>query len=307
MFSCDPMRSLFALLLFLLASSLGALAAEPLAGRWEGTLQIPGRELPVVVDLAPEEGGWSGSIIITGLDLKGKPLADITVTDSEASFALAQPAGGRGLEAKFKGKLSEDGRFAGDFIEAGNTAPFVLEKSGPAQVELPPRSTAVSPGLEGTWKGDYEMNGYPRHVTLQLTNHGKEGATAEFVIVGKQTNKIPVELVTQDGETLGIDSNAIGLHFEGRLSQGGGEIKGRSRGCLRRPWSCERRDEFEEKSRRDSLPNESMVRQLRFRRSDVPRRSDPFRRLCRAGPAPVSSRKMDLPDGRSCRLFLGPG
>ncbi len=226
MLSRDPMRSLFALLLFLLASSLGARAAEPLAGRWEGTLQIPGRELPVVVDLAPAGGSWSGSIIITGLDIKGKPLADITVTNSEASFALAQLAGGRGLEAKFKGKLSDDDRFAGDFTEAGNTAPFVLEKSGPAQVELPPRSTTVSPELEGTWKGDYEMNGYPRHVTLQLTNHGKEGATAEFVIVGKQTNKLPVDLVTQDGKLLGIDSHATGIHFEGRLSQGGDEIKG---------------------------------------------------------------------------------
>ena len=49
-------------------------AAQSPEGRWEGLLQIPGREQPLVVDLAQAgSGGWTGSIILSGLGIKGAP------------------------------------------------------------------------------------------------------------------------------------------------------------------------------------------------------------------------------------------
>ena len=67
--------------ILLLASAFISRADENAAGRWEGTVQIPGRPLEVIVDLAAksDEGGSQGSITIPGLGIKGAPLSDIAI------------------------------------------------------------------------------------------------------------------------------------------------------------------------------------------------------------------------------------
>jgi hypothetical protein len=87
-------------------------------------------------------------------------------------------------------------------------------------VEYPPRNTAVAKELEGEWKGDYEMFGYTRHVSIKFTNREKDGAKAEFVIVGRKHNNLPVDLVRQEGDLVTVDSHDIGFTFEGRLKNG---------------------------------------------------------------------------------------
>lgn len=52
------------------------------------------------------------------------------------------------------------------------------------------------------------------------------GAGVEFVIVGKKTNKVPVTLVTQEGDFLSIKSDELGITYEGRFRKEAGEIKG---------------------------------------------------------------------------------
>ncbi|PYK07028.1 MAG: hypothetical protein DME66_02550 [Verrucomicrobia bacterium] len=209
---------------FFLGSVTVCRAEEAASGRWEGSVRIPARELKLVVDLAQDSrGSWSGSIIIPELNLKGALLTEIAVQDSSASFAIKTA---RGLQAAFKGSLNADGTLAGSFVEAGNTAPFVLKKTGPPQVETPPQSTPISKELEGEWKGEYEMYGYPRYVTVKLVNRDAEGAAAEFVIVGRKTNNLSVDLVTQEGDLLTIDSHEIGISYEGRFEKATHEIKG---------------------------------------------------------------------------------
>ncbi len=206
------------------ASAVLCQAAESAAGRWEGSAQIPGGELKLIVDLSEESGkGWIGSIIVPGFGVKGAPLGDIALKESEFVFAIKGAFGG---QAKFKAHLSADGHLVGDFMQGANTAPFVLEKTGPPQVELPPRSTAVSKELEGEWKGEYELNGYARHVTMKFANRGPDGAGVEFVIAGKKTNNVPVSLVTQEGDFLSIKSDEFGITYEGRFRKEAAEIKG---------------------------------------------------------------------------------
>src|SRR5262249_40182010 len=101
---------------------------------------------------------------------------------------------------------------------------FVLEKIGPPEVEEPPRSTPVAKEFEGDWKGDYELLAYPRKVTLTLRNHVPQPASAEFVIVGRKVNNVPVDRITQHGTFITIESSAYALTYEGRLENG--EIHG---------------------------------------------------------------------------------
>jgi hypothetical protein len=188
---------------------------EAISGRWEGSAHIPEDELNVIVDLAQENGAWTGSMIIPGLDVKGTPLTDIKVKPPDVSFTVK---GTLGIQLKLQ--LDGSGKMTGNFEQAGNHAPTTLQRTGPPQVEQPPRNTPVAKELEGEWKGDYEMLGYTRHVSLKFTNRGPNGAAAEFVIVGRKHNNLPVDLVTQEGDLITVDSQDIGFSFEGRLRNG---------------------------------------------------------------------------------------
>lgn len=212
----------------LIVSAALCQAAESAAGRWEGSAQVPGGELRLVLDLSDEGGqGWIGSIIIPGFGVKGAPLVDLKGKGSDLAFAIKGALGNeRAGFAEIRAHLTNDGHLAGEFRQGGNMAPFVLEKTGPPQVELPPRNTAISKELEGEWKGQYEMMGYPRHVTMKFANRGADGASLEFTIVGKKTNNVPVSLVTQEGDFLSIKSDEFGIIFEGRIRKEAGEING---------------------------------------------------------------------------------
>jgi hypothetical protein len=212
----------------LFASAALCQAAESVAGRWEGVAQIPGNELRLIVDLSDEGGkGWAGSIIIPGFSIKGAELTDLHVRGGDLDFAIKGALGNaRSGRAELTAHLTADSHLAGDFKQGGNSAPFVLSKTGPAQVDLPPRSTTVAKEVEGEWKGDYEMLGYARHATLKFSNRGAEGAGVEFTIVGKKVNNVPVSLVTQDGDFVTVNSDEFGITFEGRFSKAAAEIKG---------------------------------------------------------------------------------
>lgn len=199
-----------------------------MAGRWEGPAQVPGRELKLIVDLSEEAGkGWIGSIIIPGLAIKGAPLIDRKASGPDLVFEIKGALGSEKVgPAEIQAHLTTDNRLEGKLKQGGNAAPFVLEKTGPAQVELPLRNTAVSKELEGEWKGEYELMGYARQVTMKFTNRGAEGAGLEFVIVGKKTNNVPVSLVTQEDDFLTIKSTEFGMTYEGRFRKESREING---------------------------------------------------------------------------------
>ena len=200
--------------ILIVAAVLPCRAEDVISGRWEGTARVPDDELTVVVDLAQENGAWVGSIIIPGLGLKGAVLTKIKVQPLDINFAVQ---GALGIELNLH--LVSNNKLAGNFEQSGNRAPATLQKTGPPQVEYPPHNTPVAKELEGEWKGDYEMLGYTRHVSIKFANH-PAGATADFVIVGRKHNVLPVDLVTQEGDLVTVDSHEMGFTFEGRLRDG---------------------------------------------------------------------------------------
>ena len=202
----------------LCAPALACAAGAP-DGRWQGSIRIPGREVVLVVDLAPAAtGGWTGSLIIPGLGLKGAPLSNIAVDATRVAFdlgaALRDPTHG---PATFTAQLGRDDTMTGQLQQAGNVAPFSLARVGAAQVESPPSSTAVRRELEAAWTGQFMLGDYPRTVTITLVNHPGGAATATFDVVGKQMTDIPVALVIEEGEFLRVEAPARNVTFEGRL------------------------------------------------------------------------------------------
>jgi hypothetical protein len=202
--------------ILIIAAALPCRAEDAISGRWEGSARIPDDELGVIVDLAQQDGAWVGSIIIPGLGVKGTPLTDINVQSPDVKFAVKGPLG---IQMNLRLLPPPENKLAVNFEQAGNRAPATLKKTGPPQVEYPPRSTPVAKELEGEWKGDYQMLGYTRHVSIKFANQ-PDGATADFVIVGRKHNVLPVDLVTQEGDLVTVDSHEMGFSFEGRLRNG---------------------------------------------------------------------------------------
>ncbi|MCU0224601.1 MAG: serine hydrolase [Acidobacteria bacterium] len=114
----------------LLAAGSAAAEAPGAAGHWEGAIQIPGQELGVIVDLAPDQdGAWTGEIDIPLQGAKDLALADVTVQGNEVGFSIAGIPG----TPTFQGTLSADGQsIAGQFVQAGANFPFKLVRKGDA-------------------------------------------------------------------------------------------------------------------------------------------------------------------------------
>lgn len=219
-----------------------ALGAVPLEGRWEGRVDIPGRDSRIILDLAPQPtGDWAGSLILPGLAIKGAPLSNIVATDGDVAFdlgnVLSAPDYG---PARFRMRLDGDG-LKGDMSQGGNTAKIALRKTGPPQVDAAPKSTPVARALEDQWNGEFELSGYPRQVTITLQNHPQGPATATFVVVGKQVNNLPVDRVVEEGRFVRIESGNMRVSFEGRLFEDSDELKGTIEvGAFERPLALRR-------------------------------------------------------------------
>jgi hypothetical protein len=215
----------------LLLASLAALpcmAAQEVAGRWAGRARIPGRDLTLVIDLAPDAAGaWTGSLTMPGFDIKGAPLANIQVGGDSVAFDAGDALGAApDGPATFAARLDGRGGMAGEMRQAGNAAAFTLERIGEAQVELPPRSTPVAREIEGRWTGEFEMGGYPRHVTVDFANRAGSAAKVDFVVVGKATTQVPIDFVSEQEGLLRLESRAYRINFEGRIHTGEGRIAG---------------------------------------------------------------------------------
>ncbi|HLX25074.1 MAG TPA: hypothetical protein VKR38_17125 [Usitatibacter sp.] len=205
-------------LLLASTAALPCAAADP-SGRWSGTAKVPGRDMPIVLDLAKDgSGAWAGSLIVPGFDIKGAPLGNLKVAGDNISFDIGDALGAEPYgPARFEAHADAGGTMSGELSQGGNKAPFTLKRSGAAQVELAVRSTAVSRETEGRWIGEYEMGGYPRHVTVDIANRPGAAATVEFVVVGKATTKLPVDFVSEQEGLLRIQCSAYRINFEGRL------------------------------------------------------------------------------------------
>lgn len=119
------------LVLLLLGWSLGAaqvLQTErvpaPLAGVWQGIIEIPGAPLEVTAELRQEGQEWQGTIDIPAQGAEDLPLEEISVEDDVVSFAIAGIPGA----PSFQGTVTE-GEITGRFIQSGQEFPYTLARA----------------------------------------------------------------------------------------------------------------------------------------------------------------------------------
>jgi hypothetical protein len=197
-----------------LALSSPAAAQAPAGGHWEGTIQVPGQELQVIVDLKGDGKKWEGTITVPAQGLKGLPLSDISVDGESVSFAIQRVPG----QPTFKGKLSQDGKtIAGDYSQGGGNTTFSLTRTGDARFEAVPKSTAIDASLEGTWEGSLEIQGNVLRLVANIARQSDGTGTGTLISVDQGKAEIPIAAVIQSGAKVRLLVPVIIGAFEGEL------------------------------------------------------------------------------------------
>jgi hypothetical protein len=194
-----------------------------LAGRWEGTVQIPGSPMRLVVDLAQQDQRWVGSLIAPDFGVKGVPLMALTVKDAAVSFGLKRALGA----PTFKAQLESDGALKGEYVQGGNKAPFLLKRVAPPQVDFPELSTLVSKNLLGDWRGVVQVQETKLTVILKLPNPGTPAApSGQLVLVEYGNTTFSLDLWKEDGNKILFLIEPEALRFEGVFRNNPPEITG---------------------------------------------------------------------------------
>ena len=130
--------SIVAVLFLLSVSPLRGQTAPPVAGHWEGSVQIQGMELIFQVDLAKDAGGqFIGAITVPTQKLKGLPLTKVVVDGTSVRFQARD-------DQPMSGTISDDGTsMTGDFTANGMSFPFSLSRTGDPRVAPLPASAPI--------------------------------------------------------------------------------------------------------------------------------------------------------------------
>ena len=200
------------------ASARGQSIVDP-SGHWQGELQAPGMSVAFEVDFAKRTGGgYAGAVSIPSERLKGLPLTKVTVDGKSIAFEAR-------ADQPLTGVLSDDGKsITGDFLMMGASVPFVLTRSGEAQLAAPPKSAPISRALEGEWDATLDANGQSLRLVLTLANEADGSATGRVVNVDEGGLQIPLA-VTQNGANVTLDFSVLaGASFAGTLDAAGTQL-----------------------------------------------------------------------------------
>jgi hypothetical protein len=209
---------LIAALLLGPAPSLWAQTAVDPSGHWEGSIQIPDREITFEVDLARNGNGELSGTINSLAEHYAVPLRAVVVDGKSVSFNARR-------DQPFKGILSADGNsMFGDATLSGYDLPFSLSRKGDARIAAPPRSAPIGKELEGTWNGALDVRGTSLRFVLRLANQPDGTATARLISLDEGELEVPLA-ITQEASSVGLVDGVMGS-FAGALNAEGTELAG---------------------------------------------------------------------------------
>jgi len=204
----------------LLSLALSALAfaqpaPSPLAGHWEGAIQIPGHDLLVKIDLTPAAGDWKGAIDIPEQGAKALPLEKIAVEGDHVRFAIAGVPG----SPTFDGKL-ENGKIGGTFTQGQASLPFHLGREAVQAARRPQDPVPPFPYTEEevTYQnGDIRLAGTltlppgpgPFPAVVLITGSGAQNRNEE--LLGHRPFLVLADHLSRNGiAVLRVDDRGVG-------------------------------------------------------------------------------------------------
>lgn len=194
------------------------------AGHWEGTLQVPNREIQIVVDLAQDaKGVWIGTFSQVTQNAPSVPLADIKVDDKNVKFRIA--AGGANAP-DFDCSLENPGSMRCTLTTPGGALTSTMKRTGEAKVELPKSSPAVSAELEGNWEGTLETPGGVLRLVVHFKNQPDKTVKATLDSPDQSSMDLPLTDIVQKGPAVEFQLRLVNGGFKGTLNKEGTQLGG---------------------------------------------------------------------------------
>src|ERR1700722_269332 len=187
------------------------------AGHWEGTVQM-NEAVPIAIDLAHgPAGAWIGSITVPGSPAVDIPLDPVVVDAGKIRFRA-----GLMEHPWFEAALSDDAnRLSGEASSPRGSTTFELARKGEAHVTPRTPNSVLPKTLGGTWEGVITMDGASRRIVLIVEAAADGTALASLYSVDKNTQEIPVTIVTLHDQQLLLEVRAIGGSYRGEIAADG--------------------------------------------------------------------------------------
>jgi hypothetical protein len=225
---------LVGLLLAPAPSVLAQSAVDP-SGHWEGSVQIPGRDVIFEVDLVRNASGeLSGTMNHPAEKISGLPLRSVVVDDRSISFNARR-------DQPFTGTLGADGTsMSGEYTMSGYVLPFSLIRTGNATIAAPVKSAPVGRELEGTWNGALAVNGTSLRLVLTIANQADGTAAARLISLDEGELEAPLA-ITQKASSVALVNSIVVSSYAGALNSEQTELVGTySQGALVAPLTFRR-------------------------------------------------------------------
>jgi hypothetical protein len=215
------------------------------AGHWEGSIDVRTKKLEIVIDLAQRpDAGWIATIGLPARGLTNYPLNDVSVEGDKITFAMRDAKG----TPLFKGTFAESGSvIVGDFIQAGHTFPFRLERRGRENFQQAlqqtygetPNKGTPGHGLVGVWQGTLDSTYLLRELTpaapdtetgasLRIILKVTQGDNGTHATLGSPDQNVagqPAEILLK-GQSVTLEQKNTHSFFRGRMSSDESEIEG---------------------------------------------------------------------------------
>lgn len=194
------------------------------AGHWEGTLQVPDRELQIAVDLAKDDkGAWIGTFSQTAPNPMKVPLADIKVDDKGVKFRIA--VGGANAPS-FDCSLESPPSMSCTLTTPGGSLTSAMKRTGEAKVDLPKASPAVSPELEGDWEGTVDTPNGPLRLAVHFKNQPDRTVKAAMDSLDQKSMDLPLTDILQKESAVEFQLKLVGGAYKGTLNKEATQLVG---------------------------------------------------------------------------------
>ena len=193
------------------------------AGHWEGTLQVPDREIQITIDLAQDaKGSWIGTFS-QNQGGPSVPLADIKVADKNVKFRIA--VGGANAP-NFDCNLENPASMPCTVNTPGGSLTTTMKRTGEAKVELPKSSPAVSTELEGNWEGSLETPGGTLRLVVHFKNQPDKTVKATLDSLDQNSTDLPLTDVVQNGSAVEFQLRLVNGGYKGTLNKEATQLSG---------------------------------------------------------------------------------
>lgn len=186
-------------------------------------MQLPDREIHIVVDLAKnDQGGWNGAFSQTD-GVSNVPLADIKVDDKSAKFRIG--AGGQNAP-NFDCALESATAMHCTLTTPGGSVAAAMKRTGDAKIDLPKSSTAVAAELEGDWEGAIDTPNGALRLVVHFRNQPDKTVKATMDSLDQNAMDLPLTDVVQKASAVEFQLRLVNGSYKGTLNKDATQLEG---------------------------------------------------------------------------------